>query len=353
MLWAVIMAGGSGTRFWPESRKSRPKQFLRIFGKKTLLEQTVDRLKSVVPRERIIVVTQQSNVALVCQLANIPPSHVIGEPVGRNTAPCAVLAASLASLQDPEAVLAILPADHRIEKETLYRRALKAAGVVAAKEKLPVTFGIKPAYPHTGFGYLEFDPVSKRCCGFQVHRLKRFCEKPDLSQAKAFLKTKRHYWNSGMFIWRADALLEAARTCQPKIYRLSCKIINGPLKKGLAKYFPKMPSISIDYGLMEKLRGKILAIPIDFGWNDLGGWQVIPEMWSKDRDGNVVRGRSVLIESAGNIVKSDKRLLALVGVRDFVVVDTDDALLICHRKRTESVRDVVEMLKKKKWKEFL
>jgi mannose-1-phosphate guanylyltransferase len=353
MLWAVIMAGGSGTRFWPESRKGRPKQFLKIFGKKTLLEQTADRIKKIIPSERILVVTQQSNVPLVRTLLKINPSHVLGEPVGRNTAPCAVLAASLAHLQDPGAVLAILPADHRIERENVYRQALKTAGEVAAKEGLPVTFGIKPAYAHTGFGYLEFGPVFKRGGEFPVYRLKRFCEKPDAARAKVFVKAGRYYWNSGMFIWRADALLETCRRHQPLIYRLAQKIIGGPFESQMKRRFRAMPNLSIDYGLMEKLSGKILAIPADFGWNDLGGWQVIPEMWSEDQDGNVALGRNILIDSRNNIVKSGKRLLALIGVRDFVIVDTEDALLVCHRKKTESVKQVVEALEKKKWKEFL
>jgi mannose-1-phosphate guanylyltransferase len=353
MLWAVIMAGGEGTRFWPESRRRRPKQFLKIFGRKTLLEQTVDRLKGVVPSGRVIVVTQKANVKLVRSLLKIPSWQIIGEPVGRNTAPCAALAASIALMEDPCAVLAILPADHRIEKPAVFRRALRAAGDIAESEKLPVTFGIKPTYPHTGFGYLELGPSVGRRAGFPVHQLKRFREKPDYTQAKIFLKSKRFLWNSGMFIWRADALTEAARRYQPGIYRCLTRILKGPLKAQMGRWFPDMPNVSIDYGLMERLGGRILAIPADFKWNDLGGWQVIPEMWKHDRQGNVARGKILLMESCGNVVKGDKRLLALVGVRDLVVVDTPDALLICHRKKTEKVRGVVAALKRRGYEEHL
>lgn len=353
MLWAVIMAGGSGTRFWPESRRQKPKQFLKIFGHKTLLEQTVDRLRGLIPPSRILVVTQKTNVKLVRSLLKIPAYQVIGEPVGRNTAPCAALAASIARMEDPDAVLAILPADHRIDKPAVFRKALRIAGEIAAKEKLPVTFGIKPTYPHTGFGYLELGSALKRKGGLTIYQLKCFHEKPDYSQAKSFLKAKRFLWNSGMFVWRAESLLEATEHYQPRIETLLYHIVRGPLKVQMNRWFHKMPNVSIDYGLMEPLGKKILAIPADFKWNDLGGWQVIPEMWAQDKQGNVARGKVILMESSGNVVKGEKRLLALVGVRDLVVVDTKDALLICHRKKTETVRGVVAALKRKKWEEYL
>ncbi|MFA6601168.1 MAG: sugar phosphate nucleotidyltransferase [Candidatus Omnitrophota bacterium] len=353
MLWAVIMAGGSGTRFWPESRKNKPKQFLKIFGHKTLLEQTADRVRPLIDRRRILVVTQASNVPLVVKLLKIPASQVIGEPVGRNTAPCAALAAAVALRRDPEAVLAILPSDHRIDDESAYRKALRAALEEARARKMPVTFGIRPAYPHTGFGYLEFGRRSGSRNRFAVHVLKRFCEKPGLARARSFVRAGRYYWNSGMFVWRADELLRATREHQPKIHDLAVKIASGELKAGMKKWFSRMPSVSIDYGLMERIREGILAIPGSFGWNDLGGWQVLPEMWTRDAQRNVVRGRAILIDSFDNIVKCDRRLVALVGVRDQVVVDTPDALLVCHRNKTESVRHVVAALEKKKWKEFL
>jgi len=353
MLWAVIMAGGSGTRFWPESRALRPKQLLQIFGKKTLLEQTVDRIRPLIPKERILIVTNQSYAGLIQRIVKLPAKQIIGEPVGRNTAPCAVLAAQMAFRKDPKAVLAILPSDHRIAKEGEFRKALKAAAGIATEGELPVTFGIRPHYPHTGFGYLELGQKMKSKTSFSAYRLKRFCEKPNLKKAKMFLRSKRYLWNSGMFVWKADSLLEAARNHQPKIIKLAEKIASKFSRAAIKRVFPQMPDVSIDFGLMEYLKGKIIAIPIDIGWNDLGGWQVVSEIWPQDSQGNIICGKPILINSQNSIVRAGKRLIALVGMSDCVIVDSDDALLICHRHQTEAVRHVVQELKKRKKRELL
>ncbi|MDD5672051.1 MAG: mannose-1-phosphate guanylyltransferase, partial [Candidatus Omnitrophica bacterium] len=271
MLWAVIMAGGAGTRFWPESRRKLPKQFLRFFGSKTLLEETVARLRDVVPASRTIVITSRDKVALSRKLLKkVPAAHILGEPVGRNTAPCAALAAAIALRKDPEAVIALLPADHHIGKPGAFRRALRTAFRVALKGRLPVTFGIKPAFAHTGYGYLEMGPLTERPSGAAVYRLKRFHEKPDGRKAAVFLRSGKFLWNSGMFVWRADEALKATARYQPDIDNLVNKIMGASLQQGLNRWFAKMPSISIDYGLMEKMKGRILTMPVDFGWNDVG-----------------------------------------------------------------------------------
>lgn len=352
-LWAVVMAGGTGTRFWPESREDLPKQFLPIFGKKTLIEQTLDRLGKIVPRSRVIVVTQQSKVKLVQKLLKLPKNHIIGEPVGRNTAPCAALAAMVAYKKDPNAVIAMLPADHGIGKEALFRNLLSTASKVAYDYELPVTFGIKPDLPHTGYGYLEIAKKVEKRSKFEVYQLKCFREKPSLAKAKQYVKSKKFLWNSGMFVWRADSLLDVTRKHQEKIYQLCDKITSGSLERGMKLYFKNMTNVSIDYGLMEKLTGKILTIPVDLEWNDLGGWQSFDDLWKKDANKNVLLGKGVLVNSSGNLVKSDKRLVALLGVDNFVVVDTKDALLICPKEKAESVRDVVMALKNKNWTEYL
>lgn len=346
MNWAVIMAGGRGTRFWPESRNATPKQFLALFGSKTLLEQTADRLSGIVTRDRIVVVTQQSKTALVKRLLKIPSSQVIGEPVGRNTAPCMILAAEQILRKDPDAVISLLPSDHHIANPGIFKRSMKAAYQAARTTELPVTFGIRPSGPFTGYGYLEMGPVLQKTEGFPIHRLKAFHEKPSREKAVRFLKTGRFLWNSGMFVWRADRLLDAAREHLPEAYDLAVRIAGKKFEVNMKRLFPKMPNISIDYGLMEKMKGRILTLPVDFGWSDVGGWNALSELLSRDKDGNVCIGKSVLVRSSGNFVKSPRKLVALVGMKDFVVVDTPDALLVCPKSETESIRDVVEQLKK-------
>lgn len=348
MLWSLIMAGGAGTRFWPESRSLKPKQFLSIFGKKTLIEQTVDRLNPVIPSSRVLVITNKQHTALAQRLLKLPSKQIIGEPMGRNTAPCAVLAAAIFLKNDPEAIVAILPSDHRIANEKLFRKALAAAAEATKKTGMPVTFGITPAFANTGYGYLEMGPKFSKAGGLDVYRLKRFHEKPDAKKAKKFVQSGRFLWNSGMFVWRADKLMEAAKKYLPEAHELSRKIVSLGVAKSLNKMYKDMPNISIDYGLMEKMAGNILTLPIDIGWHDLGGWLAFEDFWEKDADNNSVRGRAVLLESRNNIVKSEKRLVAMIGVSDFVVVDTEDALLICPKSKSESIRSIVQALKDRK-----
>lgn len=349
MLWAVLMAGGSGTRFWPESRTHLPKQFLSIFGKHTLLEQTSRRIEPLIPKSRQIVITHADHVAQVKKILKMPAAQIVGEPAGRNTAPCAALAAALILKKDPNAVLAILPSDHRIERESLFRKALLAAFHAAGETGMPVTFGIKPGFAHTGYGYLELGPRFSR----SLFRLKSFHEKPDLAKAEKFIKSGNFFWNSGMFVWRADRLLETARHFMPQVYKTALKITQMDFQNRLKRFYPSMPNISIDYGLMEKIKGDILTIPVDIGWHDLGSWQAFESLWEKDASGNSRHGSVLALESSGNIVKSGRRLIALFGVHDLVVVDTEDAILVCPKKHTESIRKVVEALKNKKLKKYL
>lgn len=353
-LWAVLMAGGSGTRFWPMSRKALPKQFLKILSKRSLLEETVSTFGHVIPRSRIWVMTQRDKVSKVVKTLGISKARVIGEPVGRNTAPCAVLAAALIHREDPEAVMALLPADQRIGNPRLFQGFLKEAARVAGRYGMPVTMGVMPKEPHTGFGYLEKGARFGHVGPFAVYRLMRFHEKPSLVKARRFLKSGRFLWNCGIFVWRADRLLEAARRYQPKIWRLALKIAKaGGGQTALGRFFPLMPSISIDYGLMEKMRGKILTIPADPHWSDLGGWLSVAALLPKDDDSNAVLGKAVILEGSGNLVQANDRLVALIGMKDLVVVDTKDALLICPKQKTESIRRIVKELDRRKWHTYL
>jgi mannose-1-phosphate guanylyltransferase len=348
MNWAVIMAGGSGTRFWPESRKHRAKQFLNLFGKKTLIEETLSRVKKVVPLSRILVFTAQNKAASTAKLLRIPRSQVIGEPVGRNTAPCAAWAASLILKKDPSAVLGIFPADHFIKDEITFSKILRIAYEQADREGMPVTLGIEPDRPHTGYGYLELGEKKTMACGMPVFFLKCFHEKPKLTQAQKYLRSKKFLWNAGIFIWRADCLLETARRELPAIFRAVIKITNEGLSGASVKrILAKVPNISIDHGMMEKLFGGILAIPAAMGWSDVGSWAALRDLLSVDKNQNLSIGGHILIESSGNVVKGADRLIVTVGLKDHVVVDTGDAVLVCPISETESIRKIALELQKR------
>ncbi len=354
MLWAVLMAGGTGTRFWPESREHLPKQFLSLFGSETLIEQTCARLFPLVPSSKVLVITQQDKTGLVKKLLKrLKPWQIVGEPVGRNTAPCAILAAQIALEKDPQAVIALLPADHLIRKEAVFRRALKAAQAMALSSGLPVTFGIRPASPHTGYGYLEMDRRAGRRNGFDFYRLKRFHEKPAVAQARRFYKSGRFLWNSGMFVWKASALLEAAKKVLPEAVRLSGQITAAGLPAGMKKFYAKMPNISIDYALMEPLKGRILTCPVDFGWSDVGSWESLREVQAGDAQGNVAGGQALFLDSRENIVKAPGKIVVMLGMRGHLVVDTPDAILVCPVEKTQAIRQIVSELKAKKLHRYL
>ena len=354
MNWAVIMAGGSGTRFWPESRKHRAKQFLNLFGPKTLLEQTFDRVKKTIPSSRILVFTALDKAASTAKLLHIPRSQVIGEPTGRNTAPCAAWAASLILKKDPSAVLGIFPADHFIKDEAAFAKVLRVAFGQADESGMPVTLGIKPGQPHTGYGYLEIAGKKTTIHGTPVFFLKRFHEKPGLSRARAYFRSKKFLWNAGIFIWRADCLLETTRRELPAVFKAVVKLAAGGISSATAKkLFTKVPNISIDYGLMEKLSGGILTVPVSMGWSDVGSWATLGDLLPVDRGGNLSIGNNILVESSGNIVKGTGRLIATVGLKDHVVVDIGDAVLVCPVNETESIRKIVVELQKRNMHRFL
>lgn len=354
MNWAVIMAGGSGTRFWPESRKSFAKQYLKLFGRKSLLEQTFERIRKTVPASRILVFTSLEKAGYAAKLLRIPRAQVIGEPMGRNTAPCAVWATSLILKKDPSAVIGIFPSDHYIRDEKTFTKALRLAYAEADRAGMPVTLGIKPECPHTGYGYLAMGKKKQAASGIPVFYLDRFCEKPKLALAKKYFRSGKHLWNAGIFFWRADCLLETARRHLPEVFYPVVKIASGEVASArLKQAFQKAPSISIDYGLMEKIPGQILTIPISMGWNDVGSWAMLKGLLSADAKGNVTLGNALIVDSSGNFIKSQGRLVAAVGLRNHVVVDAGDAVLVCPVSETESIRKIVLELTKRKQNQYL
>ncbi len=354
MDWAVIMAGGSGTRFWPESRQNHPKQFLNIFGSRTLLEQTFLRIKKVIPTERILVFTQQAKANFTAKLLGLPRSQVIGEPVGRNTAPCAVWAAMRILEKDPSAILGIFPSDHFIQNEKMFGRALRVAFWQAERESLPVTLGIRPDQPHTGYGYLEMGGKNIARQGIPIFRLKRFHEKPDLIRAQKYFRSKRFLWNAGIFVWQAGSLVNATKRFLPDLYRSISEISRGAASASkIKKVFSNIKGISIDYGLMEKMPGKIFTIPVSIGWNDVGSWAALRGLLPLGPDRNLSFGKTLLVESSGNIIKAKDRLITAVGLKDHIVVDTGDVILVCPLSEAESIRKIVLSLKQKKRTKYL
>ncbi len=354
MNWALIMAGGSGTRFWPASRKALPKQFLKLWGGKTLIEETCDRIRQLVPKNRLDVFTQADKAVWVAKHLKISKAQVVGEPMGRNTAPCAIWAALRVLKKDPEAVIAILPSDHFIGKPKQFQKALKTAYAVALKTGQPVTLGVQPDSPHTGYGYLEMQKRVLTQNGFAVYGLKQFHEKPDLKKATAYFKSGKFLWNAGIFIWKASELVACAEKYLPESVKILRQITNQNIKgKKLAALFSRVQSISIDYGLMEPLKGKILTIPVSVDWNDVGSWSTLAKLLPNSKENNVFQGDVIAVRSQGNFVRSSEKPIALVGVRDMVVVDAGDILLVCPKSETESIRDLVGEFQKRGRPQYL
>lgn len=355
-LYAVIMAGGSGTRFWPASRQKRPKQLLTLFGQSSLLQQTVARLEPLCRPEQVLVVTGRDHAAAVGQqLPRVPAAQILAEPLARNTAPAAGLAAAWVARRDPETVCLVLPADQLITQEDLYIETLRRAVELARSEEVLVTLGLTPRYPATGFGYIECGQVLDSR-GPQVCAVRAFHEKPDLPTAQAYLASGRHLWNSGMFIWRAGVLLAEMDRHLPELAaglaELAPALDTAEQGQALEQVYSGLPAISVDHGIMEK-SDRLRVVRADFGWSDVGSWEAMAELWPADQEGNASQdGRVVAVEAQGNLVSAQGRLAALLGVKDLVAVVTDDVLLILPKQRSQEVRRLVERLKDSGQDEF-
>lgn len=341
--WAVVMAGGAGTRFWPLSRRAKPKQLLSLAADVSLLAATVRRIAPIVPASRVLVVTAAHLVeATRAELPDVPAENFLGEPAARNTAPCVGWAAEVVSARDPDGILAVLAADHHVTDEAGYLAAVRTALAAAASGAL-VTVGLRPTRPETGYGYLEVGDA----LGDGSHRALRFVEKPSRALAEEFLASGRFLWNSGQFFFRASAILEAIDAHLPGLAAgLSALRTSGP--ESIHDIFPTLPSISIDHGVMEKAQG-VRVVPADFGWSDVGSWTTAWELAAKDAAQNgVTDADTVLVDTDGCYVRARPgKIVALIGVSDLVVVDTDDALLIMPRDRAQDVKLVVEALGKR------
>lgn len=352
----VIMAGGRGTRFWPLSRTALPKQLLPLSSGRSLLRETCDRVLPLVGAGRILVIASGDLApAIRRDLPELPPDHVIIEPVGRNTAPCAVLGMGLAARLDPSAPVALLPADHHIPDGAAFARQLADAFALARRPGTVVTFGVRPTHPHTGYGYLEVAP------GGGSGPLDGLCfvEKPDVATATGYVDGGRHYWNSGIFVWNPAWFAEMADRHLPEVRaRMEAPVAafgTAGFAAALDAAYAGCPAASVDQAIMEKLSG-FTVLPAAFAWSDLGDWEAWGELVGatpSDDASFVGLGDVLSIGSAGNIVRGDKRLVALVGVDDLVVVDTPDALLICRRGQSQRLRDVIEQLEKRGRRDLL
>jgi mannose-1-phosphate guanylyltransferase len=360
VLHAIVMAGGSGTRFWPASRAALPKQLLPLAGRKTLLEETVDRLEGLVPPERVMVVTSQRLLPAVrTQLPTVPEAGLVGEPCKRDTAPCIGLAALLVARHDPAATMAVMPSDHVITPAERFRAAiLQAAAIVDASPARLVTFGIKPTYPAEGFGYIQQgEPLRSRQDEAAVHRVASFREKPPASVAKEYLEAGNYLWNAGIFVWKAATIIEALAVHQPEclahLQTIAAAWDTPDREAVFAREFAAIKGISIDYAVLEHAQD-VAVIEAPFSWDDLGGWSAVARQRGSDAEGNTIVGRHLGIDTVRTIVHGEGgHLVVTMGLEDMLVVHTPDATLVADRAHEEAVRRVVAELEKRGWQEFL
>lgn len=343
----MIMAGGKGERFWPKSRQSLPKQFLSLTEDgKTMIQLTVERILPIVKMEDIYIATNQVYKALVMeQLPGIPEENILCEPVGRNTAPCIGLGAIHMQKRYGDAVMLVLPSDHLIKYTAMFLDTVKRSCTVAEEGENLVTLGIMPHCPETGYGYIKYKPGKSFHDALEVER---FVEKPDLETAKKYVASEQYLWNSGMFIWKVSTILKNLETHLPEIYEGICTIgqaIGTPQQEMvLQAVFERLPSESIDYGVMEKAKN-IYILSGSFGWDDVGSWLAVERLRTSDAFGNVISGNVVSVRTKNSIIQGDKKLIATVGINDLIVVDTQDALLICKKDSAGDIKKVLENLR--------
>ncbi len=348
---AVIMAGGVGSRFWPRSRERSPKQLLPMLGSDTMIQLTVQRLQPLIAPQDVIVITNAVTGAQVRQqLPAVPPENIIEEPIGRNTAPCVALAAQFVERTDPGSVMVVLPADHLIADVGRFHSALEAACDVADRQRALVTMGIVPTRPETGYGYIQVGQALERPEAPAVHRVLRFAEKPDVETAKRFLASGDFLWNSGMFVWRADVILDAVRRHLRDMSDALAPLTHAFGTPGFAAQldtvYRQIRGISIDYGVMEKA-DNVYVVEGDFGWNDVGSWDEVANIREHDEHGNALQGNVFVDGVRNSLVISEAPFTAAVGVDDLIIINTADALLVCRRGVSQDVKKVVDYLRRK------
>ena len=357
MLHAMIMAGGGGTRFWPRSRNARPKQFLTFAGERSLLQGTLDRTAAVVPPERTWVVTGAAYVdETAAQLPEVPRGQIVGEPFRRDTAPCVGLGAALIAATDPDATIAVLPADHLIEPEREFQRALHAAEQFAAEfPDCLFTFGIRPTFASTGYGYIHRGAAVGERSGVQLFAVREFKEKPTAEVAEQFVASGEYDWNSGIFVWKAKTILGRLKASRPDIHDACVRIANAwgtPDRAAMfAKEYEAIKGTSIDYAVMQDAgrAGMVRVLRAPYTWDDVGSWLALERHNPQDAAGNTTQGRTLLIDSAGCVVSAEgDHLIATIGVSDLLIVQAGNATLVARKSDEARVKEIVERLKKER-----
>jgi len=348
---ALIMAGGSGTRFWPRSRTSKPKQLLNIHGESTMIQQTVNRLLPIIPPEGIYVVSTLPQIEEIKQqLPQIHHSNILVEPIGKNTAPCIGLGALFMQHNANDEVMVVLPADHLIQDEDEFRKKLLCAETIAKKDGALITLGIKPTKPATGYGYIQHTTEDIGVEDILAYKVKTFAEKPNYATACRFLESGDFLWNSGIFVWKISSILHEMKELMPEMWdglEEIRKALGTPEQdEVIERVYRQIRNISIDYGIMEQA-GDVVVLPSSFGWNDVGSWDEVYRLSQKDDDGNSADAKHILLDSSNCLIDVQDKIVAAIGLENFVVVDTGDALLICPRDKAQQVKEVVDLLKER------
>lgn len=348
-LTAIIMAGGRGERFWPKSKKKSPKQTLTLFNGHPLISSSIDRLLPLIPKDQIFVVTERSVAQPLRKVIidSFPQENIIIEPIPRNTAACIGLATLYIQQRYPDAVVAVVCADHLIPDAQRFRDHLKVAIQLAAEQDYLVTFGITPAYPETGYGYIETGEQIYSIQNILGYRVVRFVEKPDKDTAQRYVASGKNFWNSGMFVWRAETIMQQFQNLMPSLYsgllRIKTAIGTAQEKRIIRSVYAKLGKIPIDKGILEKTE-RIVMVKSDFPWFDIGSWLTLDRIRLKDKDGNVILGNFVGIDTRDCILVSDRPLIATIGIQNLVIVATKNAILVCPKERTQDVKQIVTQL---------
>ncbi len=355
--YCLIMAGGSGTRFWPRSRVKKPKQYLSLFGDQSLIQESVQRFANFIPEDCIYVVSAKGQKeVLEEQTIRLPKENLIFEPVGKNTLPAIGLAALFIAAKDPEGMLIVSPADHLIQNDELFRQTIESAAQIAGEKDGIVTIGITPKYPATGYGYVQTAEEIKIGQAIKSFTVSKFVEKPNLEVATGYLKHGGFFWNSGIFVFKVSVFLDSVKAYAPALYadlmRIREHIGNEDYEDALARIYGEVDSISIDYGILEKA-GNVFLVQGDFIWNDLGSWEEIYKYDQKDENGNAQTGEVIFQDTKNSYVFAPKSLVAVVGLEDVIVVQEGDTILVCKRERAEDIKQVVGEITKRKLDQYL
>lgn len=355
-MYHVILAGGSGSRFWPKSRKDTPKQLLKILGDDSMIRLTYNRLEKISPADHILVVTSRElSKQILKEIPEIPKDNYIIEPSGKNTAPAIGLAALHIFKRDPNAIMGVYPADHLIMGDAKFEAIIKRAQEMVTQKSCLITIGIKPTHPTTGYGYIQYDPRKKTEME-GVYKVITFTEKPKKETAEKFLNSGEFLWNGGMFIWKAEIILLEMKTFMPELHKsldaIYDTLFTPQYEMALDREWELVQQESIDYSILEKANN-VYTIEADFKWNDLGSWQSLFSVLTKNKDHNYYEGDVISLQSKNNLIISPNRLTAVVGIKDMAIINLDDATLIVPHEKSEAVKDVVDMLKSLNRKEYL